>query len=689
MAGARVDRLIWFPVFLGCGVAAYFALPWEPPLALGAGGLAVATVLAWVVRRRPDLLVPAMGVVALALGFAVSQARTMIVAAPVVQERLGPTTVVGRITLLETFPNGQRVTLERPRVIGLGPASTPEKVRLRLRGAQPEMAPGDWARFRAVLTPPPAPSAPGAFDFQRQAYFDGLGGVGFAFGPARVIDKDPGQGLDATDLTRLRHEIAARVRDQMDGPPGAVAAALMTGERRAIPDRVMDTIRASGLAHLLAISGLHIGLVAGIVLFAVRAGLALVPAVALRYPIKKWAAGAAVLGAFTYAVLAGATVPSLRAFLMIAIVLLGVIADRRGISMRMVAWAATAILIFQPEALLGASFQLSFAAVVALVATYESRAVRNVFRRSDSHGPGRRALLYLGGVALSTLIAGAATAPFAAYHFNQVADYSLAANLVAVPITGLWIMPWAVVSFALMPFGAEALGLAPMGWGVEMVLAVAERVASWPGSVSLAPAMPMWGLVLMTLGGLWLCLWRGPWRASGLAGAAAGLMAFAAHDPPDVLIDGQGKLMAARTAAGELAMSSLRTASFARETWLRRDGLPDAPPKFPKQGVSGDGRLSCDALGCLYKVGGYTVALAKRAEALEEDCRLADVVVSQEPVRRACPSARVVVDRFDVWRNGAHALWLGPEGVRVESVNRARGDRPWVVRPGKSRKGGA
>ena len=319
--------------------------------------------------------------------------------------------------------------------------------------------------LRAIVAPPPAPAAPGAFDFQRRAYFIGLGGVGFALGPATVTAKGGGGAFDtlALAVARLRQNISRVVMASIDGPPGTVAAALMTGQRAAIPPSVMDAFRDSGLAHLLAISGLHIGLVAGIIFIALRGVLALVPTLALAHPIKKWAAATAIAGAFAFTVVAGATVPTQRAFLMIGLVLMAVLFDRRGLSMRLVAWAALVILVLSPESLLGASFQLSFAAVIALIAAYE--ALRERRRYGDDRGATiwQRALLYVGGVALTTLIAGSVTAPFAVYHFNRFAAFGLAANLIAVPVTALWIMPWAVAAFLLMPFGLEVFALTPMG----------------------------------------------------------------------------------------------------------------------------------------------------------------------------------------------------------------------------------
>jgi len=359
-----------------------------------------------------------------------------------IEQRLGPVSVSGRIVDVDLRPDGKRITLEKLQISRLRQDRTPERVRVRVRSAGPAVHPGDWIRLRAVLTPPGAPSAPGAFDFQRRSFFRQLGGVGFAYGGAEVIARagaDGGPIGFVVGLSRLRHDLATKIRVALPEPTGAVAAALMTGHKGAIPALVMDRIRDAGLAHLLAISGLHIGLVAGILFVGLRAAMALVGPLALRAPIKKWAAVAAILGAFAYALIAGATVPTLRAFLMIGLMLLGVVFDRRGLSVRSVAWAATVLLVMQPEGLLGASFQMSFAAVTALIAVYEA----------------------LRGKALT-----------------------------------------------------------PMGWGIDAVIAISAAVAAWPGSVHLIPAMPTWGLVLVALGGAWLCLWR-PRRHCSRAGFGA------------------------------------------------------------------------------------------------------------------------------------------------------------------------
>ncbi|MCR6631744.1 MAG: ComEC/Rec2 family competence protein [Magnetospirillum sp.] len=461
-----------------------------------------------------------------------------------------------------------------------------------------------------------------------------------------------------------------------------MAAALVTGETGAIPRPVMDDYRDSGLAHILSISGLHMSMAAGLVFFVVRGGLALIPAVALRHPIKKWAAAVALLATFFYMLLAGAPVPAQRSFLMTGIVLVAVLLDRAALSMRLVAWAAVVVLLLAPEALVGPSFQMSFAAVAALVAAYEGLAPRLAGWRAEHPGLPAAAGLYLAGVVLSTLVAGGATAVYGAYHFNRFAVWSVVANALAVPLSGI-AMPFAALGLLLMPLGLDALAWVPMGWCVAAVNRVANMVAHWPAAAVTLPVLPLWGMAAFSLGGCWLLLWRRPWRLWGVLPMLVGLSGMALDRPPDILVDSRGYSMGVRTADGALLVN--RGGRILRETWTRRAG-PAAAERWPRQGRSNDGRLACDPQGCVYRVDGTLVALVREEGGVDAACATAAVVVSAVPIRQACKGPAVVVDRFDLWRRGAHALWLNPGGARIETVAGWQGDRPWSHKPHRRKK---
>lgn len=666
---------LWLPVFLGLGIAAYFSLPVEPPLWLGLA-LSVLVVVPWVVlRRRAWTAIIALPLLVLTLGFAIGQWRTVLVQAPVLERPSGKVLVSGVVAEVEAVADGgQRVTLEQLQVNLDGPL--PTKARLRLKQAEPVPV-GAEIRLWANLMPPSQPVAPGAFDFARHAWFLGLGAVGSGLSEVEILTP-PGQGYW---LNRLRHQVTLRVTEAIPGAAGGVAAALITGETAGIPRQVMDQYRDSGLAHLLSISGLHMSLLAGMAFFILRGGLALVPRVALNHPIKKWAALAAMILTFLYMLLAGAPVPAQRAFLMTGIVLLAVLLDRSALSMRLVAWAAVLVLVLAPEALTGPSFQMSFAAVAALIATYEVVA-KPMAGWSVSHSrPHHRLLLYLAGVVLSTLVAGSSTALYGAYHFNRFAVWSVLANLLAVPITGVAVMPFAMLSLLLMPLGLEHLALVPMGWAVTLVNMVAAWVAALPGAAITLPPLAPWGMACFTLGGLWLLIWRGSWRLWGLGPMVLGLSGFFLAHPPDLLVDGRGYAFGLRMEDGSLLVS--RGGRIIKESWDRRAG-PLATERWPKQGRSQDGTLSCDPLGCIWRRDGMVVALIQNEAGIAAACASAQVVVSAVPVRDACRGPRLVIDRIDLWRRGAHALWL--DDLKTLSVAKWQGKRPWSHRPVRRRK---
>jgi competence protein ComEC len=682
LVAERVRWPLWMPALFGVGIAVYFALPVEPPLwpALAA----IATVIAFAVSSRPGQPLHIVVTVALLLvgGFGAAQLRTLIVAAPVLARHGGAVLVEGRVHEAESRPGGQRLTLDRLRIARLAPERTPQTVRISVRQTTPVFRPGDVVRMRAVLQPPAGPVAPGAFDYARMAWFDGLGGLGYATGHVERVSAAGEDGF-AIALERLRQRITERIQAVIPGATGGLAAALVTGDRGAITEDVNVAMRNSGLAHLISISGLHMGIVAGVLFFVIRFGMALLERPALRWPVKKWAAAATLVGSFGYLLISGNTPPPQRSFLMLALMMIAVMVDRQPISMNLVAWAAAAILLLTPESLLNVSFQMSFAAVIALIAVYEVGAARLAGRGRDRRLP--RPLVYLGTIAISSVVATLATLPFAAYHFNRIALYGVLSNLIAVPLSGFWVMPAAVAAVLLMPLGLERLPLVVMGWGVDVIIAVARWIAALPGAVMLVPAMPAVGFALTVVGGLWLCLWRRRWRFFGLVPIAAGFATLLFVRPPDILVDNAGKLFAVRAPDGRLALSSRRT-GFSADTWLRRSAQAE-PERLPGRKDPIADWLRCDSLGCVYRAGGHVVALVHDRAALDDDCTEATVVISAVPIRRgACRGPPLVVDRYRLWRDGPHAFWLGPDGVEVESVGESRGERPWTDPAGRYRR---
>lgn len=670
LAAVEQARLApWLAVALGVSVLAFFAQTADRPASAGWVAPPLVLLAAWTGRRWP-LTGWVLGLIAAAsLGFAASAWHTAR-QPPLPDLPRGATIVSGRVAAVDLLPEGRRLTLEAPSLDAGEPL--PRHLRIRLRATDPAAPrPGDTVRVRALVRPPAAPAYPGAWDFQRAAYFSGLGGSGFALAAAEVTAREAGPPAFAG----LRADMEARVTAALPGAAGAVASALLTGGQSAIPAADLAAMRDSGLAHLLSVSGLHIAIVMGVSFGLLRMLLALLPWVALRLPAKACAAvGSLAVGGF-YLLLTGSQVPMQRSFAMAALATLALLTGRRAISLRAWALAAAAVLLVQPAALLGASFQMSFAAVLVLIAGWEWLRPRLPMADSKTRWQ-RRALIALFGVVATSILAGGATTPFGLHHFGRLQIYGVAANAVAVPLTSVLVMPAGMAAAALMPFGLERLALAPMGWGVEAVLLVARQVAGWPGAAIIAPPIPAWGLAVAAAGLLWLCLWRAGWRLLGLPLLAIGMASGAWSRPPDILVSSDARLIAFRTGDDVFLQRLSGASNLARDSWLRLHGVAEGRG-LPRQGLMADGAIDCSPGACSLAgrhQGPFAVLL--RGAAPEEACASAALVVSAEPVRGRC--AAKVVDRFAVWRNGPHAIWLDARGIQVLSDREARGARPWV-----------
>jgi len=668
LAAERARLAPWLAVALGAGVLLYFGLPAEPSAAAIWLAPPLLALAVWVAARWP-LAGWALGLVAAAaLGFAAAllQAGRQ---PPMPELPRGATIIAARIAAVELLPEGRRLTLDAAQLDDGVPLA--RQIRIRLKADDPAMPqPGDTIRIRALVRAPAAPAYPGAWDFQRAAWFSGLAGSGFAIGRAEVT---PGDAA-APPLASLRATIEARVTAALPGAAGAVAAALLTGGQSAIPAGDLAAMRDSGLAHLLSVSGLHIAIVMGVSFGLLRLLLVLLPWVGLRVPAKALAAlGALAVGAL-YLLLTGAAVPMQRSFAMAALATLALLTGRRAISLRAWALAAAVVLLLQPAAVLGASFQMSFAAVLALIAGWEW--LRPRLPKAGRGRWKRRLALAAFGMVATSVLAGAATTPFGLHHFGRLQLYGVAANALAVPLTSALVMPAGMAAVVLMPFGLEDLALVPMGWGVEAILTIAAWVAAWPGAAMLAPPIPAWGLGLCAFGMLWLCLWGTGWRALGVPLILAGLASGAWQRPPDILVSADARLIGLRAGEGVAVQKLSGASGLTRDSWLRLYGVAEAVA-LPKEGEVADGRIACTPGACTLRPQAEgPAAVLLRGAPPADSCAGAALVVSAEPVRGRC--AAQVVDRFAVWRNGAHAIWLVPGGVRVLSDRAARGARPWV-----------
>lgn len=677
---------LWLPVGLGAGIGIYFALQREPSVAIGlAGGAAglVAAMASFTVAR-PFIRATLAVIAALLIGFGLAKWRTETVSAPVVAHRIGPSQIVARVEWVQLHGKGVRVLLQPSSISRLAPARSPRRVRLYIRSGGERLRPDETVKLEAVLLPPPPPAEPGDYDFGRAAFFQGIGAVGYAYGSPKIVAPAPRPGFFARGLIPVEHlrwRISKRIHDVLPGSTGAIAAALIAGDRGGISDSDEQALRDAGLAHVLAIAGLHMALVGLGLFWAVRALLALVPAIALTQPIKKWAAAAALAGAAFYLVISGAATPATRAFVMLAMMLTAIIFDRPALSMRSLAFAAAIILFMRPESLIEPGFQMSFAAVGSLIAVAEWERMR-ASERSVSSGlvpqPVRR---YLRGIAVTSFVGSIATMPYAAFHFDRATHYAVLGNLLAMPIMGFLTMPAAAIAIMLMPLHLDVLPLRLMGLGIEAMLAVGRWVSHLPGSVSNVAAWPVSALIFISIGGLWIVIWRRPWRWLGLTAVAAGALLILAVKPSDVLVARDGETAAVRAADGRLYFVRAPTDEYSASEWLKRDG----DTRSISQALAGLAQnVRCDTYACVAMVRGTRISFVRRRDALAEDCARADIVVSAVPLRHACHGPQRTIDRFDVSRQGAHAVWLG-DSTRVETVSRIRGDRPWSLSPHPAR----
>ncbi|MEM7075898.1 MAG: ComEC/Rec2 family competence protein [Pseudomonadota bacterium] len=646
----------WSPVALACGIGLYFLCPAEPGAAAYAGVALAVPVAVLLACRSAGAGAPLLWMAALiGVGFCLAGWRAHALADPVLGWRYyGP--VEGRIVGIDrSASDAVRLTLDEVVLRDTAPGRTPGRVRVALHGLAAEHvpAPGAHVGLTAHLAPPSGPVEPGGFDFQRHAWFQGIGAVGYSRVPVMVLAPPDGGQV----LFRARMAVSERVQRLLPGNAGAFAAAIMTGDRSGMGQETLAALRVSNLAHLLAISGLHMGLLAGFVFAVVRLGFAAIPSLGLRLPAKKIAALVAMAAAAGYLALSGGNVATERAFVMVSVMLLAVLADRRALSLRGVALAACLILAMRPEALLGPGFQMSFAATTALVAVFAA------FRDAEfSHGP--RWLRPVLALVLSSGVAGLATAPIAAAHFNQIAHYGLVANLLSVPLMGALVMPMAVLAACLMPLGLDWIALWIMGVGLDWILGVAHWISALDGARGTVPGPGPFVLPAIALGMLFLILWQGRLRFLGIIPVGVAFLVWADVRRPDVLIADSGALVGVMTQDGR-ALSRAKGAGFVARNWLENDG--DAADQ-----ATAHARWAEVSLPILALTGA-------RAAATLTACAPADLVVlnvalpADLPVDLPC---RVI--HPDTLRDtGAIALYAEPGGLREVTARDISGTRLW------------
>ncbi|MFY8106031.1 MAG: ComEC/Rec2 family competence protein [Elstera sp.] len=624
---AQADRFgLWVPGCLGLGIGLFFALLRDPPVWLLAGPGVGLLVLLLTRRAETWIILSLRALFFVSCGFASAQTHSLLTAPVGLAWPLPAQWYEAEVVAVGRTDAGHRLTLaEITRAGAVVPEVGAGRVRLSLRaGAVPPV--GARVRVRAVLNPVPPPLVPGGFDSRLAQYFQGIVGHGTIYG----LEVQPGAA--PTQLTEWRQALAARIRGTVPGVAGEIAIALAIGDQSGIAAPVRVAMRDSGLTHILSISGLHIGLVAALAMVITRRGLALVPAIALRLDTKKLAVWPTALLVVLYGVLAGWDVPVQRSVIMTGVVLFAILLDRTPLTLRTVAVAAVLVLLGSPEALLNPGFQMSFAAVVALIAGYEGIGPW-LSRMRAAYGGVLVPVIAVGSALLTSLVATLATAPFTAFHFHTIALYGIFANLLAIPLTGLVIMPGVVLGFLLLPFGADGWGWALAGWGIEGLTALAVLIAALPGASIPVPAFSETVLLLIVVAGLWACLWSGPLRWGAFAPLGLALVLAGLAPKPLLLVGGTEATLAVPRADGVVEIFGATPES------LPARALGEALAAKAVIAMGGEGSLAtCDPWGCRFPTERGPLAFTRHPAALAQDCREVWGLIASAPVRTPCPA---------------------------------------------------
>jgi competence protein ComEC len=669
---AERERIgLWLPVALGAGIAAWFTLPatahWMGLLLLLAAGLCGGLLIGWQSRLGRFVV---MGCGVMAVGVLLIWTRAVWVAAPVLA---GPvvTEFSAIVERAEPLPaKGQTRILASPQ----NRTDLPPRVRLTLRNEQAvNLTDGETIGVRARLMPPPTASLPGGYDFAQRAWFDRIGAVGTVLGD---VSRVPAKGAATLPL---RARLSGHIHDQIDGSAGGIAAALVTGDRGAISEADEEAMRRSGLAHLLSISGLHVTAVVGFAMFLTLRLFALSRRLALAGYVLPLAAAAGALAGGGYTWLAGAEVPTLRSFIAALLILVAFLMGREALTLRLVSAGALIVLVWRPESLAGPSFQLSFAAVTAIIALHESRPMRSFLMRREEPWPLRfgRAIA---GLLLTGLVVEVALAPIALFHFHKAGLYGALANVVAIPLTTFVIMP--AEALALL-FDSVGLG-APFWWITEQALlaliGLAHGVADAPGAVAMMPSFPRWGFALAVFGGLWLLLWKTGWRRVGAVPLAIGMAALFVQPRPDLLVTGDGRHIAAALPDGSYALLRDRAGDYVRDSMAEAAGV-DAP----LTALTDLDHVECNRDFCRWSQGedsARRIILASRGRDRIEGaemaaaCAAADVVISDRWLPHECVGRWMTIDRDSLATSGGLALYLGKKPEAVATL-RAGDGHPW------------
>ncbi len=655
-----------------------------------AAAAAVLAALVRITRTRPAVMVALAALLLILIGAILAKAETWRSGTKMLGAEI-TTQLTGRVVEIEHMSTGRvRLTIDVLSTARPVLRYAPDRVRISARSVPGDLSAGSAVSGLVRLMPPTGPVRPGSYDFSFRSFFDGIGASGFFLrGPVSSQVSLPvslATWLQA-QLERWRAAAATRISDRIGGAEGAIAAALVVGVRAGIPDDVNEALRRAGIYHIISISGLHMALVAGTIMGLLRLGFAIFPGFSSRHPVKKYAAGLAIAGIAAYLFISGGEVAARRSFIMLAVMLTAVLFDRAALTLRNLAISAVVVIVISPHEVIGPSFQMSFAATAALVGAFaalsEFRSRRPSVAPPASAGMSRRIVRHAGfatfGLALTSLVAGGATAIYAAYHFQQVSSLGLFTNLTAMPIVSTLVMPFAVLGTLAMPFGIDGPFFDVMGLGLRATITIAQWFSERSPIDTVGPISPI--AVLILTAALVIATTCTTWlRSAAIPLAVLGLLMLPFGYPPDLLISEDARLVGLSSAQHGLAVSRKRPNEFTVDNWQRAvqattligPGLPDDQAGsmddllawMDDQPQAEQGRFICGLDICLARHGsGAIVARATDAKSAAGLCGRASVIVIDDATAKTvCASSKVlVITSRDLARWGSAAIRFEPE----------------------------
>ena len=678
LEAASSDRGPWLVVALAAGIGWWFVGPaplyWIIGL-IGAAGLGLGAAMIW--RDRADRVLLRQAIIGLALAFSLGISVVWLRSAVVGTPPIAPTTIAtldARVLARENRAAEDRFRL----TLATHLPGEDRAIRIRVNAPQsadrPGLAEGARVRLRARLMPPSPPLVPGAYDFARKAWFDGLAATGSVLGGIAVVESADGGGL----FGHLQRELSAHVRNRLGGSAGAIAAAFASGDRGAIAESDAKAMRDAGLTHLLSISGLHVSAVIAAAYLCVIRLLALWPWLALRIRLPVAAAAGGALAGLGYTLLTGAEVPTVRSCIGAGLVLLALALGREPLSMRMIAIGAGLVLLVWPESLVGPSFQMSFAAVIAIVALHGAEPVRR-FGAPRDDGWLRRGFRHIALLFATGVVIEIALAPIVLYHFHRSGFYGAFANVLAIPLVTVVSMPLIGLALVLDLVGAGAPAWWLAGKSLDLLLAIAHFTASRPGAVRLVPQLPLGVVLLFVAGGLWLALWRGRVRLLRLAPVVLALPLMAMAEPPDIQIGRDGRQVGITQPDGTLLVQRQARSSFATDSLLEMAALDGQPVPIAQSPAARCSRDSC-ILRIERSGRSWWMLMTRSPDAvawrpLVDACAAVDIVVSDRRLPAACRPRWLKADRQMLRSTGGLALYL--KQPQVVSVASQQGDHGW------------